>query len=93
MEKIYIVRYYGGSYDNHYEVLLFATTKKSIATKYVTKFNTILEKWKTYYSQFEEDKYGIGIKQLKDEYIEEYYDRWSSLRNVSRCYYDELNVR
>jgi len=52
MDKIYLVKYCGGSYDDFYIVTIFATTKKSTATKYVTRFNKILKKWKEYYSQF-----------------------------------------
>ena len=53
MKKIYIVRYCGGSYDDWYESNVFVTDKKTTATKYVTKFNKTLKKWKNHYKQFE----------------------------------------
>jgi hypothetical protein len=92
MNKIYLVKYYGGGYDDHYTVTIFATTKKATATKYVRRFNKILKKWKEYYSQFEEDKYGI-MKWLKEDYTEQYFYRWNSLRNITKCYYEEVPVR
>lgn len=92
MEKIYLVRYYGGSYEDYWDRVIFATTKKTIATKYVTKFNRILKKWKNYYSQFEENKYGI-MPCIKDEYIEQYFNRWDSIRNITKCYYEEITIR
>ena len=54
----YLVRYSGGSYDDYYSAVVFVTNKKSTATKYCTKFNKLLGKWKTYYSQFETNKRG-----------------------------------
>jgi hypothetical protein len=91
MDKIYLVKYYGGSYDDYYNAVVFATFKKSKATKYCTKFNRILKKWKEYYSQYEEDKY--GFKWIKDEFTNKYFDRWHSLRNYTKCYYEEITVR
>ena len=88
--KIYIVKYNGGSYDDAYEVDLFVTDKKIKATKYVKKFNKILNKWKDEYKQYEESKYGYA--RLKDEYLQ-YFDRWYSLQNVSRCYCEEIEFR
>ena len=41
--KIYIVKYYGGSYEDYYETIIFATTNKSKAYKYRTRFNQILK--------------------------------------------------
>jgi hypothetical protein len=92
MHKIYLVRYYGGSYEDSWDSVIFATTKKTTATKYVTKFNRILKKYKDYYKQFEENKYG-GIQWLKDEYIERHFIRWNNLQRISKCYYEEVSVR
>ena len=78
MNKIYIVKYCGGSYEDWYSTNIFATTKKATATKYVSKFNRILRKWKKYYSQFEEKE--SGIRWLKKEYAEKHFDRWHCLR-------------
>jgi hypothetical protein len=90
--RIYLVKYCGGSYDDYYNVVIFATTKKATATNYVIKFNTILTRWKEYYSQFEgRDEMGFGW--IKDEFIDQHYDRWSCLNNIARCYYEEVLIR
>lgn len=90
-QKIYLVRYYGGSYEDSYDAVIFATTSESKAKKYSQRFNRILKKWKEYYSQFEEVKYG-SILCIKDEYIDK-FDRWNKLCRVSRCYYQEIELR
>lgn len=96
MDKIYLVKYSGGSYDDYYNAIIFATKDKKTATKYVTKFNRILKKWKAYYSQFEDNRY--GWRWIKDEYVQDdsndyIYQRWSSLRRITNCYYEEVSVR
>jgi hypothetical protein len=91
MKKMFIVKYSFGSYEDHHVVIIFATTKKSTATKYVTKFNRILKKWKKHYSQYEQND--TGLNWIKEEYIEKYFDRWHCLRNINRCYYEEVPLR
>lgn len=91
MNKIYIIKYSTGSYDDYSENIIFATTKKSKATKYCMKFNRILKKWKKYYSQYEEDKYGFNW--IKEEFVNQYFNRWNSLSKTNKCYYIELAVR
>ena len=87
----YLVRYCGGSYDDYYSVVIFVTNKKTTATKYVTKFNRILKKWKDYYKQFESNKYGFNW--IADEHIESHFERWNSLQNITKCYYEEVSFR
>ncbi|GAG31669.1 unnamed protein product, partial [marine sediment metagenome] len=65
MSRAYIVKYSGGTYDDYYEHNVFVSVNKSKATKYVTKFNNILKKWKDYYAQFEYKK-GHSIAWIKD---------------------------
>jgi hypothetical protein len=91
MNKIYLVKYYGGSYDDYYNVTIFATNKKSKAIKYVIKFNRILKKWKEYYSQYEDNKF--GFKWIKDEFVNQYFNRWNNLNQLTKCYYEEIPVR
>lgn len=90
-DKIYIVRYSGGDYDGRYEVNIFATDKKTTATKYVTRFNKILKKWKEHYKQYERDD--LIMKWIKDEYLDLYFDRWDKLRNIDKCYWNEMELR
>lgn len=91
MKTIYLIKYSVGSYEDYKEITVFATAVKKVATKYVTKANKILKKWKDYYSQFEDNR--IGIKWIKEEYIEKYYNRWSSIKAVNRFYWEEIEVR
>jgi|GEM_PF-1730107 len=88
---MYIVRYCGGSYDDWYEANVFVTDKKTTATKYVTKFNKMLKKWKAHYKQFERKE--LGMTWIKDEYVEQHFNRWNSLRNINNCYWNEIEFR
>jgi hypothetical protein len=91
IDKIYLVRYCGGSYEDYYSAVIFATTKKTTATKYVTKFNRILKKWKQYYSQFEQND--MDFNWIKTEYVEQHFHRWHQLQNITKCYYEEVPIR
>lgn len=91
MEKIYVVIYNAGSYEDYREEIIFATTKKSTATKYVTKFNRILKKWKEYYSQYEE--YKMGYYLIKPEFVEQHFKRWYWLKDINGCGYQEIPIR
>jgi len=91
MKKIYIVRYCGGSYDDWYESNVFVTDKKTTATKYVTKFNKTLKKWKNHYKQFEGKE--LGWNWIKEEYVEQHFNRWNSLQNIKNCYWSEIEFR
>jgi hypothetical protein len=81
--KMFIVKYCGGDYYDYYSYVIFVTADENKAIKYVTKFNTILKKWKEYYSRFEKN----------DEHVEKHFDRWYSLSRVTRCSYDVVDVR
>lgn len=89
--RYYLVSYSGGDYDDYYSNVVFVTNNKSTATKYVTKFNGILKRWKKYYEQFEITKF--GIKWIADEYVHSHFDRWDALRNINKCYYEECTFR
>lgn len=91
MDKIYLVKYCGGSYEDYYDTIIFATNKKSRATKYVTKFNKILKKWKLYYKQYETNE--MGFPWIKNEYVQKYFNRWNMLNNITRCYFVEVPIR
>jgi hypothetical protein len=92
MKKMYIIRYCGGGYDDWYEANVFVTDKKRDATKYVTKFNRLLKKWKEHYKQYEHEIKGLG-SWLKDEHLERHFDRWDTLRNINKCYWNEIDFR
>lgn len=90
-DKIYIVKYSEGSYEDYLENIIFATINKSTATKYVTRYNKILKKWTEYYSQFEEIK--SGINWIKKEFVETKYNRWNYLRELNGCFWEEVKIR
>ena len=90
--KIYIVKYYGGSYEDFYEATIFATTKKSKAYKYRAKFNRILKKWKSHYSQYETRNIA-GMPWLGKQYVNKCYKRWSILNRITQCNVQEIELR
>lgn len=90
-EKIYLVKYCGGDYDEYYSTIIFATFNKDFSIKYVKRFNSILNKWKKYYSKYEDER--LGFRWIMDEYVEKYFDRWIGLSKVTKCYYEEINIR
>ena len=89
--KMYIVKYSSGSWDDYGETNIFISSTKDKATKYVSKFNRILKKYKKYYSKFEE--YEDGMIWIKDKYIKKYFTRWYKIRNINKCWYEEIEVR
>lgn len=89
--KIYIVKYSCGDYDDYIENTIFATLRKSTATKYITRYNRILKKWKDYYRQFEGNE--CGMRWIKEEFSEGKFDRWYKLFKAHQCFYEELEIR
>lgn len=90
--KLYLVKYCGGDIDDYYRVTIFVTSKRKTAIDYTKKFNRILREWKRYYKQFEE-KNVFGYPSLKEEYFNDYYDRWSRLHMITKCYYEIIELR
>jgi hypothetical protein len=91
VDKIYLVKYNVGDYDNYNSYVIFATNNKSKAIKYASKFNELLKKWRQYYSQFERNENGFNW--IKKEHVDKYFYRWNSLREIGKCYYEEIPVR
>lgn len=87
---MYIVKYSGGNYDDYYEKNVFVTNKKSTATKYVTRFNRLLKKWKNHYKQFETNDFGITW--ISDKHTDKFM-RWGQLQNISTAYWEEIEQR
>lgn len=91
MSKMYLLTYTSGVYDSYHEKDIFVTADKKKATKYVTKFNRILKKWKKYYSQFENNENGFNW--IDEKYINEHYKNWSKLRDINECYWQLIEIR
>jgi len=91
MKELYLVSYSSGVYDSYHETIIFATSDKKKATRYVTKFKRLLKKWKNYYSQFEETEH--GFKWIKEEHYEKHYKNWYRLRDINECYWRLIEER
>ena len=89
MEKYFIVEYFSEDRDGY--IQLFVTKDEEYAKKYVKKFNTILQKCIDCYSRYEETDYGSSW--IKNEYVEKYFDRWYSLRQIVEASYREIELR
>jgi hypothetical protein len=89
---MYLVYYTKGSYDDYTQINLFVTAKKPTATKYVTKFNRILKRWKKHYEQYQDKR--LGINWIRDEYVDlGHFDRWYTITGINGCYYHEIEMR
>lgn len=86
MKKAYVVI---KTLHNKNEII-FVTSKKSKAIRYVVKFNSILEKWKNHYRQYEVK--GMGIW-LANKETEKYRRRHYCLNDIYWCYWEEVEVR
>lgn len=91
MKKVYIVQYSTGSYDSYEVHLLFATTKKSVATKYVTRFNRILKTLEDRNKKFENVRFSTSW--ICDKYLKDYGKSWSRVRETNRANWEELEMR
>jgi hypothetical protein len=91
MNTIYLVHYSGGYYDDYFVDTIFATPDKSVAEKYVKKFNDMLNKWREYYSQFEIDE--EGTRWIAPEHVEKKFARWNSIEYIHECYFTQIEVR
>lgn len=85
----YIVRYYGGIWEEEFEETIFITDNKKTASDYVERFNRILKKWTEFYKQFIDNETG----DLKSEEGVDHYLRWYSLQKIAECYYEEISFR
>jgi len=90
-KPMYLVQYSTGSYEDHFPQVIFVTDNKSKATKYVTKFNSMLKRWGKHYEQFEDER--MGFKWIKDEFVDKYHSRWRMLRNTNRCLWYQVDFR
>jgi hypothetical protein len=89
MDKAYIVKYQGGSWDNYYNANVFVTLSEETAKKYTDKANKMLLRWKEYYKKFE-DKSGYYDT---DVYGIDNYMRWHELKNITDFYFDSIKFK
>lgn len=87
----YVVGYSKGSYEDYHYEIVFVTFDKKKATKWCTKFNNMLKKWKLYYDKYTKND---GIKWYdSDKYGYDFYDRWYQLSELNRASYNEHKLR
>ena len=91
IDKVYLVKYSQGSYDDYECIDIFVTFDEEIAINYMNRFNYLIEEYKNFYSRFEEDT-PYGYRWIKDEY-DDYYNRWSWLRRTNKCFIVEMEIR
>ncbi len=87
MEKIYLVYYFGGCFDDFYRNELFVTKNIQTAIEYCNKFNRILTDLKEHYSKFEEDSW------LKVEFEDSKWNSWKKLTSIDKSHYREILVK
>ena len=76
---MYLVKYSKGSWDDYFEVTLFVTESEDTAKEYVDKFNTILNKWKSFLENNKPDLMSLSMEDydaFHDKYpiLYRYYD-------------------
>lgn len=72
-EYCYLVTYSIGSHGDYYDHNIFVTKDFDVAKNYVEKFNRILNKWITYYDQFEDNIWDDNIEQyIQNRYCQLY---------------------
>lgn len=82
--KIYIVGYSKGSYDDYEEVNVFCTFDEKIARKWENKFDLLCRKWSTFYKRLE--------RQHKDRrYL--YSLRYVKIQDINTSFVKEIEVR
>jgi len=88
-DKVYLVQYSGGGYTDFYKVVIFATEDENTAIKYVEKFNTLLQKCITYYKKFEDEHGWFDSEKFNNAMV----CKWYMLREIHKCYYEQIEVR
>jgi hypothetical protein len=77
---MFIIKYSVGSNDDYEQRTIFVTSSRIIASNYVLKFNTLVEKWKEYYNNNETPLYGT----IQEIFF--YQDVWE-------CWFEEIEER
>jgi hypothetical protein len=84
----YLVYYSQGVWDDHVYINIFVTHDETKAQTYVDKFNTLLDKWKSYFNEIV-DMENAWLIAHADEKTKRVYQIW----NVNRAYIDKIELR
>lgn len=88
---MYICYYTTGSHDDFWRTNVFVTESFEKAQNWSNKFNEKLQKWKKYYSQYEDNKYHFAY--ISDIFVDKYFDRWHVLNNTNMAGFEEIEKR
>jgi hypothetical protein len=92
-QKIYVVYYSKGSYEDYEKIIIFATNNEDKAIRYACRYMEILNKLRKHYMQFAKNK------EYRLETIEKKYEntpifkRFYSVMNLGHCFYREVELR
>jgi ABC-type transporter Mla maintaining outer membrane lipid asymmetry ATPase subunit MlaF len=87
-QYMYLVAYSQGVWDDYVKIDVFVTHDESKAQTYVDKFNTLLDKWKSYFNEIVDMENAWLIAHV-DGRTERAYQVW----NVNRAYIDKIELR
>lgn len=87
--KIYLVKYSKGLYDDYHTVVIFATKSKETADRYVKKFNRILDYWLDHMNSFK-DKWGYRDDNKCTTAISH---RYYEITDVGQAFINEIDIR
>jgi hypothetical protein len=92
-QKIYVVYYSKGSYEDYEKIIIFATNNEDKAIRYACRYMEILNKLRKHYMQFAKDK------EYRRETLCEMYrntpigNRFDSIMNLGHCNWEEVELR
>ena len=86
-DKIFLVMYSTGSWDDYTEINLFATYSEDYAKAYIEKFNTILNKWKQHWKKFDDDDQLWRQDGFKN------FDRFHQITDMNTAWYYPIQIR
>ena len=87
-DKMYLVKYSTGSYDDFYQIEIFVTHDTIKAEKYIEKFNTILNNWKDFIKKYENDGHRDETK-----FVDEFSNRYWDIKETNHAFIEEIEVR
>ena len=87
-QYMYLVNYSRGVWDDYALISVFVTHDETKAQAYVDKFNTLLDKWKSYYKETV-DVDNAWLMAHADEKVKRAYE----LLEVNKAYINKIEVR
>ena len=91
--KIFVVKYSSGFYEDYKETIIFATKDEVKANNYIRRYNIILDKLKTYYEKYSNNNrfsYDSIRKEFEGTKISY---RYHAIYELHQCFYEEVELR